>query len=149
MNYLAVDGGAAVGYATLVNAQPRFNEKRLDDFTSWADGFLATCITPMTVISERFVITPKTAKTGPAEAHFAIETTGVLRYMCQKYGHRFIEQTAAQAKEFGTDHLLHYLGWWTVGSDHARDAGRHLLRALANEEPKIFAVITAGYLDTV
>ena len=41
---------------------------------------------------------------------------------------RFVRQTPAQAKSFGTDDKLRRLGWYTpTPGGHANDAARHLL----------------------
>lgn len=42
-------------------------------------------------------------------------------------------QSPADAKQYATDARLKAWGLWVVGSDHARDANRHMTLALLNE----------------
>lgn len=135
---LTVDPGRATGWGVLENGEARFGEEGFESFPEWAEGFLYSAFqrgAEFEVVPERFVISQGTITKARGEANWSIELIGVLRYLARKYGHGFYLQGASDAKRFGTDKLLHRLGWWTPGSDHARDAARHLVLALARHDP--------------
>lgn len=101
---------------------------------TWFDNCVARDLQPL-VVCERYVITANTVKKSRGDTNWSIETIGVLRFLCKKYRFQFELQGASEAKRFGTDALIRKLGWWTKGSDHARDAARHLALALARHNP--------------
>jgi hypothetical protein len=57
--------------------------------------------------------------------------TGVIEYYACRRGERMILQSPATAKSFSTDQRLKLLTWWVPGKEHANDAARHLLLAMA------------------
>ena len=83
----------------------------------------------LTVVIEDFIISERSGKTGTANWRrgMELEFIGAARWMCKKHDVRFVLQTAQQAKTFSTDAKLKRVGWWTKGTDHPRDAARHLL----------------------
>lgn len=135
---LAVDPGKRTGWATYSGIRPYFGEAGFSEFHEMAFAWLDACRhqekTPL-VVCERFVITGGTTKVSRGDTNWSIETIGVLRWITERFGFTFELQGAADAKRFGGDALLRRLGWWTRGSDHARDAGRHLALALARHHP--------------
>lgn len=64
------------------------------------------------------------------EANTTIEMIGILRYLSHKYDKKFVTHPPG-AHAFGVPKLKR-LGWWTVGSDHARSASGHLVKYLAD-----------------
>lgn len=78
------------------------------------------------IINEKFFITQRTFKL--PEAPWSLEKTGVIKYMCNKYGVKYNWQSPAEAKEFVTDKRLRDLNEWFIGGEgHARDAIRHAI----------------------
>lgn len=130
MHILAVDPGKATGWGYYRDGQVEFGEIPFDRCAAWADQFLSQA-PQLLVVCERFVIMAGTLQTARTETNWSIELIGVLRYLSAKFGHDFELQGAGDAKRFGNDKLLRTLGWWTRGSDHARDAARHAALALA------------------
>lgn len=145
MNYLAVDPGETTGWITYTNGRAVVGQHGFMPFMTWADIFLEG-MNDLTVVCERYVITPRSGKMDRGDVNWSIETIGCLRYLCDKHDHRFVLQNASDAKEFGTDELLQYLDWYPVRWEHARDAARHLARFMSIDEPRLWAVMTARYL---
>lgn len=82
-------------------------------------------------ITESFRITPETGKKAQDGMNWPLELIGVHRYLAKAAGATFVQQTPRDAMAFATDDKLRQMGWWTPGKeDHARDATRHLIRAL-------------------
>lgn len=131
---LTVDPGKATGWAILEFGSAYFGEERFEEFPEWAEEFLRSREAGYLVVAERFVISQGTMTKARTEINWSIELIGVLRYLTRKYGHYLELQGAGDAKRFGSDKLLRRLGWWTPGSDHARDAARHLALALARRD---------------
>lgn len=79
------------------------------------------------LVCEAFIIGPETLKKSRGE-NWSLEQIGALRWMAHAVGAgaQFVLQRPSDAKTTVTDDLLHALDWWHVGSDHARDALRHL-----------------------
>ena len=91
------------------------------------------------VYCERFTISQQTLKKSREGSNVAIETIGIIRWLCSRAGIRFVEQTPGEAKGFATNDKLRAMGWLKL-PDHARDAARHLLLAVVKErliDPKI------------
>lgn len=58
----------------------------------------------------------------------SVEVTGVLKLASYWYGCGIVMQSPSDAKAFVGNDRLRNLGWWAKGgSDHARDADRHVL----------------------
>lgn len=131
---LTVDPGRATGWGVLEHGSVYFGEESFESFPEWAEEFLRGR-SGFLVAAERFVISQGTVTKARTDTNWSIELIGVLRYLTRKHGHEFLLQGAADAKRFGSDKLLRQLGWWTPGSDHARDAARHLALALARRDP--------------
>jgi len=144
---LTVDGGRTTGWAdydtetrAVAFGEWEF-EEGLEAIYDWGwrtfDGGQAALVVP-----EQFVITGGTARKGRTKVNWTIETNGVCRLAARRFGHELDDaQTAQQAKHFGTDRLLQLLGWWTAGSDHARDAARHLALVLSRRYPATLDVL--------
>lgn len=82
------------------------------------------------LIVESFTITPETAR--KSRQYWSLELIGVARFLAATRRITLGLQTPAEAKNFAPDARLKQLGLWTPGKeDHARDATRHLVRALA------------------
>jgi hypothetical protein len=135
---LAVDGGKATGYAfyDLAARAAYFGEWPFEDgllaVYAWAENHRG-CGAADVIVPERFVITVGTATKSPGS--WTMETNGACRLAALKFGLSLDDsQTARHAKGFCGDDMLRDLGWWTAGSDHARDAGRHLATYLARKE---------------
>jgi hypothetical protein len=78
------------------------------------------------VINEKFFITEKTYKL--PECPWSLEKTGVIKYMCNKYGVKYNWQSPSEAKDFVPDSRLRNLDeWFKGGEGHARDAIRHVI----------------------
>jgi hypothetical protein len=77
------------------------------------------------VVVEDFIIGGARAK----EANVTIEMIGVMRYLCKRESVTFVTQPPG-AHKFAQGDKLKRLGWYTVGSDHARSATGHLVRFL-------------------
>ena len=90
------------------------------------------------IVCERFVILDDTHKKSRGSTNWSIETIGVARYIAHRDHHEFDLQGATEAKKLGTDKLLKRFGWYTKGSDHARDAARHALLWIARKKPELF-----------
>lgn len=129
MKILAIDPGKTVGLAHW--DEGRFQWSAQDEkwsFLEWADpsewdrrgvGWFDT------VIIERYIITPRTAKL--SQQHDALDVLGCIRYWCRIRGVPLTEHSASEAKSFSTDDKLKAAGMWNPGNDHACDAARHLL----------------------
>lgn len=79
------------------------------------------------LVCESFAITLATLKKTRDGSNMAIEIIGTARWLCHQSGVTFVEQAPANAAMFSTPEKLRAIGWWTVGSDHARSASKHLL----------------------
>jgi len=125
---LAVDPGGNTGLAWLIDDEfgsqvatgGRFG------FHDWFTKAVAKVATPNVVICEDFIITSATArKTAQPDPHRII---GWLELWCYQHGVPFILQTPSQAKGFGTDAKLKFMGYYRAGNGgHDNDAARHLL----------------------
>lgn len=135
MHILAVDPGKATGWAIYREGRAYFGEHSFEDFPGFAWEYL-NGNDPLLVIAERFVIMAGTLQKARTETNWSIELIGVLRFISDMCGHDFELQGAGDAKRLGNDGLLRKLDWWTVGSDHARDAARHVALALARHAPE-------------
>lgn len=83
------------------------------------------------VINEKFFITERTYKL--PEAPWSLEKTGVIKYMCNKYGVKYNWQSPTDAKNFVPDERLRALDEWFIGGEgHARDAIRHAITFMVN-----------------
>lgn len=66
---------------------------------------------------------------GPVRIASALE--GMLVRVMFGVGRAVRYQLPSEAKGYGTDDRLRRWGLWTVGREHARDAGRHFALAIA------------------
>jgi hypothetical protein len=84
--------------------------------------------------SEGIHIGKDTARKGD-EVLRSVEQIGIARYLCFLFGVEFSTQMPNERK-WTTDKKLRALGWWTAGSaDHPREATRHLVKWLAEQDP--------------
>jgi hypothetical protein len=128
---LAVDPGKMTGWATWPG--PTFGQDEFMAFNERAATYLERANTTL-VVCERFTIHPGTMTVSRGDTNWSIETIGVLRWACHRYGHPFELQGASDAKRFASNELLRQIGWWSRG-DHSRDATRHLCLALGRHAP--------------
>jgi hypothetical protein len=133
---IAVDPGQTCGWAMADFGDGHFTPEGIvagqavaDDWEDWcAANVSARC----TVVVEKFMITARTAELSPQPR--AIEVTGVMKFIARRTGATFIgSQTPSAAKKFASDTQLKKVGLWCPGQDHARDAIRHLLLAIATQ----------------
>jgi hypothetical protein len=138
VNILAVDPGKRTGLATWSNGH--FEAWDVD---GWPDAvnYITTAVPHEfgsgidLLVCESIVITAQTAKKSQ-DVLTSVEQIGVCRYVSMKHGVEFQLQSPGEAKSFGTDAKLRAMSMWTEGSDHARDATRHLILALARRDEK-------------
>lgn len=129
---LAVDPGGNTGLAWLLDRE--FGSQVVGNgrfgFHKWFVGAVADIATPAVVICEDFIITSATArKTAQPDPYRII---GWLELWCHQHGVPFVLQTPSQAKGFGTDAKINFMGWYRIGNGgHDNDAARHLLTYLA------------------
>lgn len=86
------------------------------------------------LVCESFQITVNTGKKSTADSLRTIEMIGILRYQARLAGVPFETQKPADAAAFTTRQKLLNLGWWTVGSDHARSATKHMVLYLVKHD---------------
>lgn len=137
MTYIiAVDPGDTCGYAQYgvmdywdpdsVSAGQMASE----DWEDWCSTALVGSAAHITLVVEKFMITARTAELSPQPR--AIEVIGVMKFLARQTGATFVgTQTPSAAKKFASDAQLRKVGLWKPGQDHARDAIRHLLLAIA------------------
>lgn len=131
MKILAVDPGGNTGLARW--ADGNWNAW-FEDAQTAASQVHAELVAGLdALVFESFRISAQTAKKTQTGSLEAIELIGVGRYLARQYGTRFVLQSPAEAKMFATDEKLKALDMWHRGSDHPRDATRHLLLFLAKE----------------
>lgn len=148
---LAVDPGGTTGYATFHVEQWLDPEQRagsrthgeasFEEFEDMAYNWLWSEYrrgVSVTVVCERFVIMPGTMTKSRSEVNWSIETIGLLRFLCRRWGHEFVTQGVGDAKGLATNDLLRRIGWWARGEDHGRDALRHLVLWLAGNRADVF-----------
>jgi hypothetical protein len=147
---LSVDPGGTTGWCTF-DAE-RFMSERIGpvpaeaefaDFLIRADHWLASN-DRVTVVCERYVVSMETVKKSRGDVNWSMESIGVLRHLCRKYGHTFVLQNVADAKKLASNELLKQVGWWARGQDHGRDAIRHLILWLATNRPDVFKLLVQG-----
>lgn len=139
MIILGVDPGKMTGLAGFDLGRELWNGSWERD-TASAYAFLtewATMGPELLIACERFVITAGTMKVGRGDENWSLELIGVARYLAARHGCAFELQSAGDAKRFAPDARLKQVGWWNPGHDHANDAARHVLLAVARHEPKI------------
>lgn len=95
---------------------------------------------PGLIISESIHINRRTHEKGH-DVLISVEQIGVSRFLSQLFGAEFKLQSPAEAKMFSTDNKLRSMDWWTVGTDHARDASRHLMVHLCERDSEFRALV--------
>ena len=142
-NVLAVDPGKITGYCHINGDVRTEDEIHCSRFLEIAAHLVEDCGVEA-VACERFIISAQTGKF--SQATWSLEQIGALRFLCAQNEIPFVLQNAADAKRFATDKRLNDIGWKRPpGAGHARDAQRHLLLYMANNQlidPSIF--ITEG-----
>lgn len=88
----------------------------------------ALCPQDVTVQAEKFETGNRAGAKGK-NAGITREAFQVARMAAEAYGARFFEEKAADAKPWATDKRLEKTGFPMALGAHARDAGRHMLRA--------------------
>lgn len=128
MRVLAVDPGLRSGLA--VHRYKCWDTYILDPMATvdHADDELRSGLD--LIVCEAYKITARTAQL--SAQHWSLELIGALRWLAHSYNVPFQLQTPADAKSFVPDQRLRDLDMWVPGKeDHARDATRHLVLALA------------------
>lgn len=121
---IAIDPGVTTGLATYDTETEEFRATEETDWLNVAD--LVATGEIHHVVCESFQLTTSTTKKSTAGSIATIELTGVIRWLAHKRGIELVFQSAVD-KEFTSAEKLRRLGWWTVGSDHARSATKHLV----------------------
>lgn len=98
---------------------------------------------------ERFTITPQTGRR--TQQTSALEITGMVDMLAERYGVEVIRQTISDVKTFAADPLLRKLGLWVKPSDvdasdadDAKDAVRHAVYRFAMRHASMFALRLKG-----
>lgn len=131
---LALDTGYQTGMALWRDGEHTAWDMPEDAAMNWCYEAITSGNFRGAVVVERLTITAQTAKKGD-QVLSSVEQVGFLRHLCYQYGLEFTNrQTPGEAKSFANDGKLRAMGWWTVGTDHARDASRHLMLYLATED---------------
>lgn len=133
---LAYDPGKITGYAVASGGELKLHgQLPIFDFQRWAEEFIPTYAPwGLLVVGESFIIGQATMSRG-ADAHWAIEARGTVKYWCQKWGVDHASQQASAVKGFATDAKLKAIGWHKPSpGGHANDAARHLLVCMVNRK---------------
>lgn len=86
------------------------------------------------IVMEKFTVTPQTGKNSN-EQNWSSEIIGCVRYLAEKHGISFTEQTPARAKTFVPNDRMKAVGiWHTGGEGHAKDALRHAVLYLVEKK---------------
>lgn len=98
---------------------------------------------------ERFTITPQTGRR--TQQSSALEITGMVDMLAERYGVEVVRQTISDVKRFAADPLLRKLGLWVKSSDvdasdadDAKDAVRHALYRFAMRHASLFTLRLKG-----
>jgi hypothetical protein len=130
---IAVDPGLTVGWAVLHLSgdfwQPTGVAAGQSNADDWEDWCVVNLTADCLLVVEKFTITSRTAKM--SQQPRAMEVIGVMRFLARRAEAQFEMQTPSAAKSFASDAQLRKIGLWKPGQDHARDAIRHLLLAVA------------------
>jgi hypothetical protein len=135
LRVIALDPGKQTGIATFGSLYtPPFQawDAKYMDAMAWVHNALTFKFADL-VVCESITINASTHKKSQ-DVKASIEQIGITRYLCHYYDTQLVLQTPAEAKGFTTDKKLRAIDWWTVGSDHARDATRHLVLALCERD---------------
>lgn len=127
MRIIAVDPGGTTGYCSWSDedeGEPEFSAGQEASRNGFIDMVQRRAMWTDVIVCEDFRITMQTAKKSAQPD--ALKIIGALDYLAWKYGAKFVLQTPADAKRFGTDVRLRKAGFWTPGRRHANDAARHL-----------------------
>lgn len=136
MRILAVDPGGTSGWAettvenpigdlTYGQLEPSAMAAHLRAFVNGAHS------EDRRLVMERFSITAHTARKTPQLD--ALELIGLGKYLAEWHDVAFVLQDPADAKAFAHNAALRRWGIWVPVQDHARDAVRHLVYALARQ----------------
>jgi hypothetical protein len=141
MIIFAVDPGKMTGFARWDNGH--FSSSMLEHMPFLESMWLVLLMPqnrPDLVVCESFIITAQTLKKSRGE-NWSLEQIGAIRWMCHTHGVPFKLQTPADAKSFVKNERLKELGWYKPGAGHDNDAARHLLLALARNDPPAFTAL--------
>lgn len=129
MRVIAYDPGLATGFASWDDGKHATAE--LDIETMYRTVDMEVDDSDI-VVCESFVITARTARLSAAP--WSLELIGCIKRACYLAGKELVMQAPSTAKRVASDEHLRNYGWWTPGSDHARDASRHLMYYLLVEK---------------
>ena len=140
--YIAIDPGVGTGVGSFYPSTGVFHSEEmfdLQDVASWVRSFGRT--DHVVRITEKFIISSRTVKT---KVYY--ESLYFNGWLSIEYAGR-IEQTAAQAKGYADDAMLHHFGWYLKTKDgHANDAARHLLYRMSKDRVPWMLDRLKGYL---
>lgn len=86
------------------------------------------------IVMEKFTITAQTGKNTNG-GNWSPEIIGSVKYLAQREGVPFSEQTPAEAKNFVPNERMKAVGIWHRGGEgHARDALRHAVLYLVRKK---------------
>ena len=147
MKVVWLDPGFATGIAVYdgTAADHTFEafELQAGEAMPWLHRELDGTECPDLVGSEGIHITKGTAKLGD-EVLRSVEQIGIARYLSHIYSVDFKVQMPNERK-WTTDNKLRALGWWTKGKDHPREATRHLVKWLAENDSE-FRTMLVGMI---
>lgn len=86
---------------------------------------------------ELFIVTAKTARV--SRQPDALDVIGAVKSECAALPHvQLVRYQSSEAKKFAPNATLRALGWFARGKNHANDAARHALLAIARQEERWF-----------
>jgi hypothetical protein len=129
----AVDPGKMTGLAVVVftvdgTCRGTTAERPFERMLEWCEKIIAPELKLDVVVSERFIITPKTVS--HSFQPWSLEVTGLVRAFALRAEVPFEQYSAAEAKGAVSNDMLREIGLWHKGGyGHANDASRHAVVA--------------------
>lgn len=120
---LFLDPGQTTGWC-IFNDEEFHSAGQLDNGLVQMWTFLQE-ISPDRIVSESFHLYGHKSGSKTNSSFPEIEVIGVIRLWAQLNNKSHIEQSASQAKLYGTDELLKELDLWQRNKKHANDSLRH------------------------
>lgn len=151
---IGIDPGKSCGLAVLLDG--RLIHVQQGSASSCMDA-LEACLTQYAYRSdvdieigiERYTITPQTGRR--TQQTSALEITGMVDMLAERYGVEVVRQTISDVKRFAADPLLRKLGLWVKPSDvnasdadDAKDAVRHAVYRFAMRHAAAFTLRLKG-----
>ena len=144
MRILAFDPGKRTGIASWNDGW--FGSDIMDAYPAmvYADEAIGNWPNLDLVVCESFVITQQTLKKSRGE-NWSLEQIGTLRYFCTRSGIPFKLYSPGEGLDFGKGKLKP-LEWYKPGEGHDNSAACHLLKGLADNDPKAFESLARAKL---